>query len=206
MIYVFGDSFSENYKNPREGIDISSYIWEYIKYLGRDSVMYIDLLSEYFNQPIDNYSIGGISNEHIFMLFMENYSKIKEDDVVVFGWTDISRIMIPINLDGSYTWRSNIYPNDFLSEKTCDEMRVMYNHELYKNKLLGTIKFIDEILSNNITIHWTWSPIPKDYPFTIRKETNGAVDDSHYSEEGHRVLFDEIIQQLQVNKHVRINL
>ena len=206
MIYVFGDSFSENYKNYREGFDRSSYIWKYIEYLGRDMAMYTDLLSEYFNQPIDNYSIGGISNEHIFMLFMENYSKIKEDDVIVFGWTDVTRISVPLNLYGSYIWRSNIYPNDFLSEKSCDEIRVMRNHELYKKKLLGTINFIDEILPNNTTIHWTWSPIPNDYPLTIKKETNGFIDDSHYSEEGHRVLFNKIKEQLEVSKHVKINL
>lgn len=206
MIHVFGDSYSEDYRNTYKESISPSYIWKYIDYLGRDVKFYTDLLSEHLNQPITNYSIGGISNEHILMLFMENFSKIKEDDVVVFGWTEITRIMVPVNLNGYYVWRSNLFPNEFLSEQSDYEIRIMYNHDLYRKKLLDTIKFIDEILPNNITIHWTWSTIPHEYSPNITKETNGIIEDRHYGEEGHRILFDKIKEQLHVSKRVRINL
>jgi hypothetical protein len=206
MIHVFGDSYSEDYRNTYKESISPSYIWKYIDYLGRDVKFYTDLLSEHLNQPITNYSIGGISNEHILMLFMENFSKIKEDDVVVFGWTEITRIMVPIKCDDSYVWRSNLFPNEFLSEQSEYEIRLMGDHDLYRKKLLDTIKFIDEILPNNITIHWTWSTIPHEYSPNITKETNGIIEDRHYGEEGHRILFDKIKEQLHVSKRVRINL
>ena len=104
MIHVFGDSFSEDYKLTRK--DDISYIWRYVDYLGRDIKLYCDLLSEHLNQPITNYSIGGICNEHIFILFMENFSKIKPNDIVIFGWTEAINIFGEVIYSQIYFYRS----------------------------------------------------------------------------------------------------
>jgi hypothetical protein len=205
MIHVFGDSFSEDYKHTFK--DDESYVWRYIDYLGRDMKLYCDLLSEHLNQPITNHSIGGICNEHIFMLFMENYSKIKPDDIIIFGWSEIYRFLVPYEMKkGEYSWRSNIFPNNFLSQRTNEEMLVMMDIKIYREKQMATIKFIEEILPNNTTINWTWCTIPRQFTSTIKKETNGLIDDFHYGEEGHKILFNKIKEQLEVTKRVRINL
>ena len=207
MIHVFGDSYSEDYRNTYKDIQYPSYIWKYMDYMGREVKLYIDLLSEHLNQPVSNYSIGGICNEHIFMLFMENYSKIKPDDIVIFGWTELTRMLVPFEIDkDKYIWKSSIFPNNFLSQKTNDEIAVMLNVEIYREKQMETIKFIEKILPNNITINWTWSTIPHEHSLTITKETNGLLNDFHYGEEGHRFLFNKIKEQLGVTKRVRINL
>jgi hypothetical protein len=205
MIHVFGDSFSEDYKKLIGENDASTYMSKYIKYMGRDVKLYIDLLSEYLNQPLTNYAFGGCCNEYILMKFMENYDKIKPNDVVVFGWTEITRFLLASD-DPFYDWRSSIHPTNSLSKITLDEMHVLRNNKLYKKKQLDIIKFIDQVLKNNTTIHWTWSTIPKKYSSTITKETNGLIEDSHYGEEGHKFLFDKIKEQLGVTKRVRINL
>jgi hypothetical protein len=205
MIHVFGDSFSEDYKCTFK--EDGSYIWRYIDYLGRDIKLYCDLLSEHLNQPITNHSIGGICNENIFMLFMENFSKIKPNDIVIFGWTELFRFLTPHEIGpDNYIWRSNIYPNNFLSQRTKEEMLVMLDHKLYRKKQMDTIKFIEEILPNNITINWTWCTVPSEFTSTIKKETNGLIDDFHYGEEGHRHLFNKIKEQLEVTNRVRIDL
>jgi hypothetical protein len=138
---------------------------------------------------------------------MENYSKIKPDDIVIFGWTELTRMLVPFEIDkDKYIWRSTIFPNNFLSQKTNDEIAVMLNVEIYREKQMETIKFIEKILPNNITINWTWSTIPHEHSLTITKETNGLLNDFHYGEEGHRFLFNKIKEQLGVTKRVRINL
>ena len=205
MIHVFGDSFSEDYKLTRK--DDISYIWRYVDYLGRDIKLYCDLLSEHLNQPITNYSIGGICNEHIFILFMENFSKIKPNDIVIFGWTEAFIFLTPCEIGpDKYIWRSNIFPNIFLSKHTIDEMLVMLDHKLYREKQMGIIKFIEEILPINTTINWTWCTVPRQFTSTIKKETNGFLDDFHYGEEGHKHLFNKIKKQLEVTNRVRIDL
>jgi hypothetical protein len=207
MIHIFGESYSENYKKVMMENPNSSYASEYIEYLGRDFKLYTDLLSEHLKQPVSNYSMGGICNEHIFMLFMENYSKIKSDDIVVFGWTVLSRFLVPYEIEkNKFIWRSNLYPNKFISEQTNREMMVMADNKLFMKKQLDLIKFIDKILPNNTTIHWTWVTIPHEHSLTITKETNGVVQDFHYGEKGHEFLFNQIIEQMSLTNRVRVNL
>lgn len=207
MIHVFGDSYSEDYKKIIGVNGSSSYVTQYINYLGRNVKFYTDLLSEHLNLPLNNHSIGGICNEHIFMLFMENYSTIKDGDIVIFGWTELSRFLIPFEIEcRKYVWRSNIFPTKYISEQTNHEMMVMMDNKLYAKKQLDIIKFVDEILPNNTTIHWAWSTIPHENSLNIKKETNGLVDDFHYGEEGHKFLFNEIVNQMDTTKRVRINL
>jgi hypothetical protein len=207
MIHVFGDSFSEDYKKIIGQSPKSSYAEQYVEYLGRDFKMYTDLLSEHLNVPIVNHSIGGICNEHIFMLFMEIYPKIKSDDIVVFGWTDLGRFLVPHeSIHFNKGWISNIFPNNFLSEQTTREVVIMMDHKSYVKKQLDLIKFIDGILSNNTTIHWTWVTTVQENLLSIKNETNGAVQDFHYGEKGHEFLFKQIIEQLSFTNRVRINL
>ena len=72
MIYVFGDSFSEDTKKETK----SSYIDRYFKYKGREVKFYTELLSEKLNQPITNFSRGGMCNDFMFLEFMKNYKDI----------------------------------------------------------------------------------------------------------------------------------
>jgi hypothetical protein len=138
---------------------------------------------------------------------MENYSKIKPDEIIIFGWSELFRFLTPYEIEPrKFIWRSNIFPNKFLSNHTNDEMLVMLDHKLYKEKQMATIKFIEEILPNNTTINWTWCTIPRQFTSTIKKETNGLIDDFHYGEEGHIILFNKIKEQLEATKRVRINL
>lgn len=198
MIYVFGESFSEDYsKNPE-----TSTLKSYLRYKGYNIKLYVDLLSEYLNQPLSNHSFSGMCNEYILTKFMQNYHKIQPGDIVVFGWTDLTRFMYV----SENRWMTNLWGPNSLSQNTIDEMRVVRMHKLYEKKQLDTIKFIDDILPNNTTIHWTWATVPPIHSLTITKETNGDIVDSHYSEEGHMDLYNKIVEQLKVTNRVKIDL
>ena len=199
MIYVFGDSFSEDTKKETK----SSYIDRYFKYKGREVKFYTELLSEKLNQPITNFSRGGMCNDYMFLEFMKNYKDIKSNDIVIFGWSNIQRILIPNN----GMWFSNLHGFKTLSQNTQDEIRIMRSDPLFVQRQLEIIDFINNCLSSDITtIHWTWSTIHHKNYLSISTETNGEIDDSHYSEEGHLDLYQKILSQLKLTNRVKINL
>jgi hypothetical protein len=199
MIYVFGDSFSEDTKKETK----SSYIDRYFKYKGREIKFYTELLSEKLNQPIINFSRGGMCNDFMFLEFMKNYKDIKSNDIVIFGWSNIQRILIPNN----GMWFSNLHGFKTLSQNTQDEIRIMRSDPMFIQRQHEIINFIDDCLSNDVTtIHWTWSTIPHKNSLSIYTETKGEIDDSHYSEEGHFDLYQKILSQLKSTNRVKINL
>jgi len=199
MIYVFGDSFSEDTKKETK----SSYIDRYFKYKGREVKFYTDLLSENLNQPIKNFSRGGVCNDYMFLEFMKNYKDIKSNDIVIFGWSNIQRILIPNN----GMWFSNLHGFKTLSQNTQDEITIMRSDPLFVQRQLEIVDFINNCLSSDITtIHWTWSTIPHKNSLSIYTETKGEIDDSHYSEEGHLDLYQKILSQIKSTNRVKINL
>jgi hypothetical protein len=199
MIYVFGDSFSEDTKKETK----SSYIDRYFKYKGREVKFYTDLLSENLNQPIKNFSRGGVCNDYMFLEFMKNYKDIKSNDIVIFGWSNVQRILIPNN----GMWFSNLHGFKTLSQNTQDEITIMRSDPLFVQRQLEIVDFINNCLSSDITtIHWTWSTIPHKNSLSIYTETKGEIDDSHYSEEGHLDLYQKILSQIKSTNRVKINL
>jgi hypothetical protein len=199
MIYVFGDSFSEDTKKETK----SSYIDRYFKYKGREVKFYTELLSEKLNHPIKNFSRGGMCNDFMFLEFMKNYKDIKSNDIVIFGWSNVQRILIPNN----GMWFSNLHGFKTLSQNTQDEIRIMRSDPLFVQRQLEIVDFINNCLSSDITtIHWTWSTIPHKNSLSIYTETKGGIDDSHYSEEGHLDLYQKILSQLKSTNRVKINL
>ena len=80
MIYVFGDSFSEDTTKETK----SSYIDRYFDYKGRKVKFYTELLSEKLNQPIKNFSRGGMCNDFMFLEFMKNYKKLLIAELILF--------------------------------------------------------------------------------------------------------------------------
>jgi hypothetical protein len=199
MIYVFGDSFSEDTTKETK----SSYIDRYFEYKGKKVKFYTELLSEKFNQPIKNFSRGGMCNDFIFLEFMKNYKDIKSNDIVIFGWANIQRFLIPNN----GLWFSNLHGFKKLTQNAQDEIRILRSDPLFTQRQLEIIDFINNCLSDDITtIHWTWSTIPHKNSLSIYTETNGLIDDSHYSEEGHLDLYKKILFQLESTNRVKINL
>jgi hypothetical protein len=83
----------------------------------------------------------------------------------------------------------------------------MRSDPLFVQRQLEIIDFINNCLSSDITtIHWTWSTIHHKNSLSISTETNGEIDDSHYSEEGHLDLYQKILSQLKLTNRVKINL
>lgn len=200
MIWIFGDSFSVKFGDV--SADSPPEFDRYIRLKGYSPKMYYELLSEEYNQEVNNFSRGGMSNDYIFLRFMENYKNINEDDIVIFGWTDVTRFKY---VKDKRWVGSNTKPNGDLSRNTIDEIKLNRTNSPYYSELLTTINFIDEVLKENKIIHWSWNHESNKYE-TINIETNGEIIDHHYSENGHKTFYELLSKQLKESKHIRENL
>lgn len=197
MIWIFGDSFSHRFIDFIE----PSNVRDYVKLKGYSPKMYFDYLSEEYGEEINNHSLGGMCNDYIFLKFIENYQNIKKNDIVLFGWTEITRFSVPHN----DIWYSSIFFNNVLSKTTINEIEVTRTHPLHKERQISIMNFIDSILNKNMVVHWTWSNIDKNERSTIEKETNGQIIDFHYGEMGQFELYETISQELKKSNKIRID-
>lgn len=206
MIWIFGDSYSVAFDDEK---NVRPHISEkYINYKGYVPKMYFQLLSEYFNDEYRNYSFGAMDNSFIFLRFMENHYKIKDNDLVIFNWTSIDRF----KYEKENNWMSsgNI-DYSILSENTLKELRLNRRNNLYYKEQSTIIKFIDSYLKNNKVVHWTWRDKSQDIrikrmDLTIMNETNDEILDFHYGEIGQQFLFNEIKDQLTKLSNVKIDM
>jgi hypothetical protein len=187
-LWTFGDSFTEQYN--------SKYPWseKYIKWKGHTPIVYGQLLSQELNFNLRNLGIGGYDNYSIFESFIKIIDEIKPDDVLVFGWSHTVRFRL-VNQHGVWSPILPAYKNNFnnVSDNTINEVLINRTNSLYENELNNFIKIINFSLKKNIIIHWT--PFTKTTIAkhignleTIKQETNGEIDDGHYSENGQKEL------------------
>jgi hypothetical protein len=203
MIWIFGDSFSANFDYFKKGNYKS--IDEYLNYKGYIPKTYSQLLAEELNEEITNLSRIGSDNSLIILRIMENYSKIKENDIVLINWTSIERFKIVFENDWvpSLTYNTNV-----LSINVYDEISLLRQHVLYIKEQLTFIKFVEEIFKTQRVFQWTWQTIfntDKFMNYTILKETNNKIDDTHYGEDGHKFLYNYISNEFKIKRTSKLD-
>lgn len=196
MIYVFGDSFSTPFSKTSEH--------PYVLNKGYYPKQYYDYFGEEKGDHIINKSKHGESNDYIFNQFMNIYGNIMDDDMVIFGWTDITRFeFVDRNIN---EWVSSVcgYNRMSISNKAIDEMIVNRDHPLYTEQFHIRVSFINNILRGKKVIHWSW--VKTIYDYTITKETNNEINDNHYGEYGHRKLYEVLSEGIKGNSIFKFNL
>jgi hypothetical protein len=218
-LWTFGDSFTDFFYPP----DKSEIHWrqKYIKFKGYTPKVYGEIIAEKLNLNLINLGMGGVDNSHILEMFCKVVDKIKEDDILIFGWTNQSRFRLvnkhnqwghfntePINDKGFFSHKK-FETFEFISENTVQELLINRTNVLYMLEIRNWIKLINFSTKNKI-IHWTWCPDlskcgiirPKGYK-SIKEETNGVVDDGHWCEDGHIEFADFLINL--INKNINLN-
>lgn len=178
MIYVFGDSFSQPFSKETD--------YSYVTHKGYNPKQYYDYFRKELGMKCVNKSRGGLSNDFIFNLFMNEYKNIMNGDMVIFGWTDVTRFEF-VDTENN-RWMSSLWKyQDILSQNTVNELRVNRTHPLYIKQFCDRITFINHILKGKKVIHWSW--INHEYDYSIEAETNGLIKDNHYGEYGHKEVY-----------------
>ena len=205
-LWVFGDSYSEPfYKNAKWRIP-------YLEWKGYMPKYYGEIVAEKCNLIHINNAIGGTDNYTILDTIAHNVDKIEKEDTIIIGWSNTIRFRVVGNENAFHTIRpgSLEYVLDSnrknqtinLSDETLTELSVNRDNAIYINELNNYIKLLNYTFKDNKIIHW--SPFSQhkyglnttlknlvDYE-SIRTETNGVVDDGHFSSNAHLILADEL--------------
>jgi hypothetical protein len=207
-LWTFGDSLTEGYN--------IKYEWSksYIDWKGYTPKVHGEVISEKLNLDLRNLGLGGSDNYSIFQNFCDVSNKIKEDDIVIFGWSSPMRFRLVGNHN---TWKTfipnytkNLSDINGISINTINELLIHRDNVKFVEEVNSWITLIDNFLVNVNHVHWTiFDDRIKAHMIrglnTIKNETNGDVDDGHFSEEGQFQLSEKLIHLLSIkNKNTLI--
>jgi len=203
-IWTFGDSLTERY-NP-----IFKWSKDYIDWKGYVPKVYGNFISEMLNYDLKNLGKAGCDNYTIFETLCNNYHLIKDEDIIIIGWTSVGRFRLANNQNN---WLS-LVPNfsnyldgfKYISKNTIDEIFINRENIKYTNEVNSWIKFINTACINKKILHWSTikgtGELDTFYFFemeSITKETNGLVNDAHFSENGQNQLANEMLNIIFTN-------
>lgn len=219
-LWVFGDSFSATNKRK----DLEGWRIIYKNWKGYTPNVWGDFLSLKIDHKLQNCAISGIDNYTMFESIVDAIDNIKQDDIVIIGWSSPLRFRLidknncfttirpnNSNLDNSFFSESTLTnTNQFnnISMETINEIIVNRDSVLFQFEVNRFIKIINLYLKQKCrTIHW--SPFQyinnnmdiirieclKDLE-RISNETDGYIDDEHYSENGHKILSEHFYKIL----------
>jgi predicted transport protein len=189
-LWVFGDSYSETFRRIQGGIYLN---WKknYVDFKGYEPKVFSDIVAEELNLELVNTNLKGESSDNatIFSRIINNIDNIKKGDVISVGWTTVTRYRV-VNFN-SKSWDIINpghpiidYPN--LSEQTFQEIGINRTHKLYFNELCEWVEVVNKLFKENKIIQWTWTMQHSMKHHTIIEETDGLLEDYHWSEKGHQ--------------------
>lgn len=188
-LWTFGDSFTAFY-DPRV-----PWSGEYIKWKGYIPKVYGEIIAEELGYRLINRGAGGVSNQTILELICNNIDDIKPGDLVIIGWSS----QIRFRLVDEYDEWQDLIPHSLLKNKKTGGVNVESILEILENRyhikycseIESWIKLVNKSLIDCDVIHWKYHIEKLNVPMitnkeSISQETNGLIDDGHYSENGQK--------------------
>lgn len=223
-VWVFGDSYSTpynklfmnnlwifgpSYSTPlKEQIDYSDWAQRYCEWKGYIPLIYSQILASEFSLELSSFASGGLDNYTILERICENIEFIKENDVLIVGWSLPNRFRMVDDSGKDISIIGNFYQKQqrhfkFVSSTTLEEVLVNRDQHsrVFEYEMYQWTKLINKATNCKI-IYLKWDSYPN-YQ-TISEETNKEIDDKHFSENGHIQLANDIKEILLENKE-RIN-
>lgn len=201
-IWCFGDSFTEGSNANR--IDSPYSIWR-----GGPAKCIGYFLGERLKLNWVNFGEGAISNADIFESICLNIPKIQSGDIISIGFSAKHRFRLA-NTETNRWARFqpnqplNFLPND-ISERTINEIMVNRDSQLYTMELQYWIQLLKYTFKDNRVIIWDWQSGKAGFDGirfqTIKDETNGELDDVHWSETGNKQFADWFVNKLTTGEN-----
>jgi len=141
-LFTFGCSYTADFETNK----VSNY-FEYKNYRGGTyPKSWPTLLSEKIGMDIKNYGICGAGNQSIFEQFCIHSDEIKENDVVIIGWSFVHRYRWA-HLDSDNWFYMGAGPiidiNLAQDNETHEKIILNRTNNLYVDEVFNYIKFID---------------------------------------------------------------
>jgi hypothetical protein len=197
-LWVFGDSFSTPF----------SHYQQYCDFKGYTPKTYYEIIGDKLNMDVRPCGYGGADNHTILDKIIEHIDDIKDNDLVLIGWTDWFRTRV-VNKNNEWECLNTSHVNQptvdtpNYSINSIKDIILNRNHPKYIVEINNIIKLVKHSLRNNKVIDWCWID---EYnvlnceikhigrQITIKEETKNLIWDYHWGEEGHRRLASEIIK------------
>jgi hypothetical protein len=204
MVWIFGDSYS----SPFDNFEMGPWSKEYINWKGYVPKTFGDNIADKLNTEVRNLALGGSDNDTIFELIIKNAPEFKKDDIVIVGWSDIVRFRL-VNDFNKFDFvvpnKSNSEIISDVSETTINEILVNRTNPMYFEEFKIRFDFLNWLLKDITFIQWTaWGGhlqtnkyvirFSKENKTSVNLETNGIINDTHYSELGHIELTDDFMK------------
>lgn len=222
-LWIFGDSFSTIWEKMIRR-DLGKRYTEYKGYVPK---IFSHYLSDMLGMGVNQLGIGGLDNYTIFDNVINNIDSMVSGDIVIIGWSHPSRFRLEKNdkwltihdpaprLANLPTHLVEFYK--FIDINTIQQIRVNRMHSLYWDEVVNWSKLLTTLFElKGINVIF-WSPfvlckdrmlkkalVPDDWYIGIDlnrldKDTNGVINDSHFSEESHyklaQILYQKIIDK-----------
>jgi hypothetical protein len=151
-LFTFGCSYTEDFERVVETTKDSNFMPAQRRYIenhlgGRIPKSWPQLLSEKLGFELKNYGIGGMSNYQIFEEICDHSDEFKNGDVIIIGWTHITRFRwIGNNNDWSPVfsqYTDNI--SKIMSETTFNEILIQRTKKLYIKELYYYQKLLEQL-------------------------------------------------------------
>ena len=222
-LWVFGDSYSE----PFSKIGDSKEEWARIKrnYIAWKEYIpkcYGEIISDKLHLNNYNLAIGGADNYTILDSIISIIDSIDTNDIIIIGWSNTLRFRV-VNTNNNFTtikannatktvWAAErVNSITGLSNSTLTELIINRDSSKYIDELNNYIKLLNFLFKKNKIIHWSPFSQDKDGLMTthsilnrlekISEETNGMVNDGHFSENVHYALADDFINIINSYKY-----
>ena len=207
-LWIFGDSFSDEF-TPPDYDNIYDFRRIYVNYKGYVPKVFGQLISEELDLEYRNHAEQGECNDGIFQNICDVSDEIKDGDILIINWSYPNRFRIASK--NGYWLRivPNYEPDSKLlgdvSMNTINEILINRSSYLFIKEVDSKIKFIKNAFKNNLIINW--ASFNHEYKLelflneyeSINKETNGVINDGHYSENSHIKLAEYFIEIIRKN-------
>lgn len=161
-LWTFGCSFTAEYE-PIDGL-YPPYKNNYDRYREfRGGVLpptWPNIVAKFMNYNVMNCAYGGSSNYNILMQFSNVSNLIKRGDILIFGWTKLTRFIAANFAENIF---NNVLPvganyQDLgMSQTTIDEILVNRTHEIWKQEIHSWISIITTLCKNIGAEDYHWS-------------------------------------------------
>lgn len=220
-LWTFGDSFTDSFLPPPN----SAIHWrhKYIDWKGYVPKVFGEIMADKLDMNLVNKGRGGCDNNYIFEEYCKVCDEIQPDDIVIIGWTNQQRIRLATknnswgffnpemgNENGFFSHKS-MDSFDFISERTIQELLINRESTIYTKEIGNWMKLINHSNKQSKIIHWSWYDkiIQTGGLYIIgyeriKKETNGVVNDGHWTESSHYKLAHYFIDLLMVNGKTKL--
>lgn len=211
-LYVFGCSHSALYdSNVLKNPDMKKYY----EYRGKNfPPTWSELIAQNLRLELVNTAQWGLDNYRIFEAFCNKVQQIQKDDVVIIGWTGVSRFslhsetfdtLLSVNVWTTFT--DTEFPN--ISKQTVEEILVNRSSPKWSEEIYSWMKVIERLskLIGFKVYFWSFfEELPKLYILKdilklrgeyITTETNNEVVNYHLGEMGHVVQSQYIATSLK---------